>query len=154
MIVHKKNHQSKSPCWKKRLIRVWNIPVFKWPLTINIWIGWRVHVNWVKSGFLRLWGIKAALYTVYDASNNTEMIRPTLIFVWPYLRLLSSRQQNTKCVRRERPFPNFRSEVGLEMPKGGGLFVGVCTRLMGTSSWRSTLNSPHSAPTAGRQLFR
>ena len=95
----------------------------------------------------------AALYTVYDARNDTQMIRATLILVWAYLRLLSSRRQNTECVR-ERQFQNSRSEAGLEMPKGEELSGGVCTRSMGTSSWRSTLNSPLSAPTAGKQLFQ
>ena len=95
----------------------------------------------------------AALYTVHDVGIDTQMIRATLILVWAYLRLLSSRQQNTECAR-ERQFRNFRSEAGLEMPKGEELFGGVSTRSMGTSSWRSTLNSPHSAPTAGRQLFQ
>ena len=102
---------------------------------------------------MRLEGITAALYTVYDVRIDTQTIRATLISVSACLRLLSSRQQNTECAR-ERQFRNFRSEAGLEMRKGEEHFGGVSTRSTGTSSWRSTLNSPPSAPTAGRQLFQ
>ena len=104
-------------------------------------------------GLFRLGGITGALYTVYDGRNDSQMIRATLILVWPYLRLQSSRRQNTEC-GRERQFRNFRSEAGSEMRRGEELSGGECTRSTGTSSWRSTLSSPLSAPTAGRQLFQ